>query len=60
MSGNNPPGSHLHGETAPAVSARPVPVLLGIICAILLVAALYFAEAILAPVASALFIIALV
>ena len=42
------------------VSASPVPVLLGIICAILLVAALYFTDAIIAPVACALFIIAVV
>ena len=42
------------------MSARPVPVLLGIICAILLLAALYFADAIIAPVACALFIIAVV
>jgi AI-2 transport protein TqsA len=42
------------------MTARPVPVLLGIICAILLLAALYFADAIIAPVACALFIIAIV
>lgn len=42
------------------MSVRSVPVLLGIICAILLVAAFYFADAIFAPVACALFIIAVV
>jgi AI-2 transport protein TqsA len=42
------------------MTARPVPILLGIICAILLLAALYFADAIFAPVACALFIIAIV
>ena len=42
------------------MNARWVPVLLGIICAILLLAALYFADAIIAPVACALFIIAVV
>ncbi len=42
------------------MNARAVPVLLGIICAILLLAALYFADAIFAPVACALFIIAVV
>lgn len=40
------------------MSGRQVPVLLGIICVILLVAALYFADAIFAPVACAFFIIA--
>ena len=45
---------------SPTMSARAVPVLLGIICAILLLAALYFADAIFAPVACALFIIAIV
>jgi AI-2 transport protein TqsA len=42
------------------MNARWVPVLLGIICAILLVSALYFADAVVAPVACALFIIAIV
>ena len=42
------------------MNARWVPVLLGIICAILLLAALYFADAVIAPVACALFIIAIV
>ncbi len=42
------------------MNARWVPVLLGIICAILLLAALYFADAIIAPVACAVFIIAIV
>ncbi|WP_425482733.1 AI-2E family transporter [Chelativorans xinjiangense] len=41
------------------MNARMVPVPLGIICAILLLAALYFADAIIAPVACALFIIAI-
>lgn len=40
------------------MNARWAPVLLGIICAILLLAALYVADAILAPVACAFFIIA--
>ncbi|MDQ2634757.1 MAG: AI-2E family transporter [Pseudomonadota bacterium] len=40
------------------MTARPVPVLLGIVCAILLLAALYYADAIFAPVACAFFIIA--
>jgi AI-2 transport protein TqsA len=42
------------------MNARWVSVLLGIICAILLLAAFYFADAIFAPVACALFIIAIV
>ncbi len=40
------------------MTARLVPVLLGIICGILLLAALYFADAIFAPAACAFFIIA--
>ena len=42
------------------MNARTVSVPLGIICAILLLAGLYFADAIFAPVACALFIIAIV
>lgn len=42
------------------MNARWVPVLLGTVCAILVVAALYFADVIFAPVACALFIIAIV
>jgi len=42
------------------MNARMVPVLLGIICVVVLLAALNFAAAILAPVAGALFIIAIV
>lgn len=42
------------------MNARAVPVLLGMICAILLLTGLYFADAIFAPVACALFIIAIV
>ena len=41
------------------MTARLVPVLLSIICAILLLAAFYFADAIIAPIACALFIIAI-
>ncbi|HEY5819220.1 MAG TPA: AI-2E family transporter [Mesorhizobium sp.] len=42
------------------MSARAVPLLLGIVCAILMLAALYLAGAIFAPVFCALFIIAIV
>jgi AI-2 transport protein TqsA len=42
------------------MNARAVPVLLGIVCAILLMATLNFADTIFAPVACALFIIAVV
>ncbi|SFU22706.1 AI-2E family transporter [Mesorhizobium sp. YR577] len=42
------------------MKASWVPVLLGIICAILVLAVLYFADAVVAPVAAALFIIAIV
>ncbi len=41
------------------MNARMVPALLGIICAIMLLAAFYFADEIFAPVACALFIIAI-
>ncbi|RJG40694.1 AI-2E family transporter [Mesorhizobium sp. DCY119] len=42
------------------MKASWVPVLLGIICAILVLTVLYFADAVVAPVAAALFIIAIV